>query len=86
MEILKMQQLFKIVLLFMKIILIKSNAKTINGIFEGRLNRARNMAIASNIAGAINGHNFHKPKDGSINRSHVFVSPREVNVLLNSSQ
>ena len=68
----------------MKIILIKSNAKTINGIFEGRLIRARNMAIASNIADAINGQNFHEPNDSNIKRSHVFVSPREVNVLLNS--
>ena len=79
-----MQQLLKIVLVLISITLAKPNAKRINGIFEGRLKRARNTAIASNIADAIKSKNFQKPRDGNISRSHIFVSPREVNVMLSS--
>ena len=73
-----MQQLFKIVFVLISITGIQPIAKTINGIFEGRLKRARNTAIASNIADAINGQNFHKPSDENTKRSYVFVSPQEV--------
>ena len=81
---LKMQDLFKTVVVLISITLVQPNEKTINGIFEGRLKRARNTAIASNIAEAIKGKNFLKPNNGNIKRSHVFVTPQEVNVLFNS--
>ena len=61
--------------------LIRPDAKKIDGIFEGRLTRARNAAIASTIADAINVKKAQKSIIKTIGRNHIFVSPEQVSRL-----
>ena len=70
--------LFSLVMMSMNHI--HSNRRPINGIFEGRLSRARNTAIASNIASAINSRKKYMTRGRNVDRKHIFVTPQQVNL------
>ena len=73
-----MQFVFAILLIHARIIPLHAKKQNVNGVFEGRLPRAHNTAIASNIANEVNNKLQKDVKKEAIVGDEIFVTPREV--------
>ena len=73
-----MQFVFAILLIHASNIQVNAKKPNINSVFEGRLARARNTAIASSIANEVNNKLKNKAKKEAIVGDEIFVSPQEV--------
>ena len=73
-----MQFVFGILLTYACIFQLSARKQNTHGVFEGRLARAHNTAIASIIAKEVNNKSKNEAKKESIVGGAIFVTPQEV--------